>query len=373
VTDAARTPRVSRTLLNQETDARFWAQTHYKIGQPLNTKDPTDSAMSKVWRDIFASVQKEDREGRLRVTYNDPEIQALLASAATATAATQGHLAAATAAVDPESAAQHVAAAAQAGSAATAQASAAAARQPATVSPLVVQAAATEAARATGTPPPAPVVFDLPPNHPAVTSPAARPMLSLRDIVRPTPESAPPTHPNHEDHPAAPPPPRDPLAEARAREAPVVAVAVHEAAARRPDPAGTTPPDVIAHIRESAADNARRASGDFVGTILLPIPPEGDMPEGQAGWATTTFPTPEDAATWFDDHGQDGVYAAHYDKTGPIWPRPVEETLGHTSASVMRRLGQALHKNPVVPILIGGVVLLGLAAIATSRSGSGAP
>ncbi len=277
------TSAVSRSLLNQETDARFWAQTHYKIGQPLNMKDATDRAKAKIWHDIFLKVQEEDRAGRLHVTFNDPRVQALLADAATAADATAAHLTAAAQATDPAIADTHVQAAAQAGAVSSAAAREAAARQPPTVSPIVVQAAATESARALGQPPPPPVVYDLPADHPAMTSPAAKPLLPVRAIVEPMPEHAPSPHGHAPGAPTIVPPPRDVLAEARARAAPAVAVAVHEDAHARairvqggrggrghpPVPAGTTPPRTLAALRGGAADAARKTAGDFVGVTPI--------------------------------------------------------------------------------------------------------
>jgi len=387
---ATSTKAVSRALLNQETDARFWAQTHYKIGQPLNMNDPTDKAMAKVWQDIYLAVQKEDRAGRLHVTFNDPAVQASLADATIANLATQGHLDAAATAPDPAIADTHVQAATQTSAASSAAARDASARQPPTVSPIVVQAAAAESARALGQPPPPPVVYDLPADHPAVASPAARPELPVRAIVDPLPEGTPSPH---QIAPAAivPSPPRNVLAEARARAAPAVAVAVHEDAhkrarqGRRPALAGTTPPKALASLRGGAQDTARQAPGDFVGVTRSP----------SGAWAVSTFPTPGAAAAWYGDFTNDPSayqYAAYYDKSdGATWPAPVEETLGSREEIPVRvqvqtqparavaspvpgpglaPTGGAPGTSPVVPILIAGAAIAGLALIASASSSS---
>lgn len=371
----------SRTLLNQETDARFWAQTHYKVGQPLNMKDPTDKAKAKIWRDIFLKVQQEDREGRLHVTFNDPEVQAKLADATTATEAAKAHLAAAATTLDPQAADDHVQAATKANAAAASAARDAARRQPPTVSPIVVQAAADEAARALGRSPPPPVVWQLPPRHPAMTSPAARPALPVQAIAQPLPEDTPSPHPADPGATTPEPPPRDVLAEEKSRSAPAVAVAVHDDHARaargRPaTPPGTTPPKVLAALRGGAQDVARRAPGDFVGVTLSPA----------GEWIVSTFPTPGAAAAWYGDFTSAPTafqYAAYYDRQdGATWPGPIEETLG-TREEIPVRVQVRPSPTPppaggdgapggvsVGPILLGGLAV-GLLAFAASRPSGG--
>ena len=41
-----------------ETDAQFWAQTHYKPGQKLDPHDPTDRKMISVWIDLYRRVRE---------------------------------------------------------------------------------------------------------------------------------------------------------------------------------------------------------------------------------------------------------------------------------------------------------------------------
>jgi hypothetical protein len=369
---------VSKSLLNQETDARFWAQTHYKIGKPLDLRDVTDRSMAKIWQDILLTVQKEDREHRLRVTFNDPEVVALLRDAVHATDATKAHIAAAAIAPDAKTADGHIRAATDASAAAGSAARGAAARQPPTVSPIVVQASADESARALGQPLPPPVVWQLPPDHPAMASPAARPELPVQAIVQPLPLGTPSPHAPALAPDTSPPPARDVLAEAKAREAPAVAVAVHEDHARTrrgrspaPTPAGTTPPKALAALRGGAQDVARKAPADFVGVTLSPA----------NDWVVSTFPDASSAAAWYGDFTNAPTafqYAAYYDKTDDAsWPSPVEETLGTREEIPVRVQVRSTPRATddggggiAVPLVVGGLAV-GLLAFAASRGSGG--
>jgi hypothetical protein len=70
-----------RSLIDKETDARFWAQLHYKPGQKLDPNDPLDKAMIPAWLDIYKKVRAEDRAGRLVLTYNNPHVAQRIADA----------------------------------------------------------------------------------------------------------------------------------------------------------------------------------------------------------------------------------------------------------------------------------------------------
>ena len=59
---------ISRDVLNKETNARFWAQTKYKVGKPLDPKNPLDKAQIPVWNDTFRKVQAEANAGNLVTT-----------------------------------------------------------------------------------------------------------------------------------------------------------------------------------------------------------------------------------------------------------------------------------------------------------------
>lgn len=52
-------PGTSTRSIQAETDARFWARTHYKPGQRLNPRDPRDAVMIPVWMSIYAKVSQE--------------------------------------------------------------------------------------------------------------------------------------------------------------------------------------------------------------------------------------------------------------------------------------------------------------------------
>ena len=121
-----------RSLLDKETDARFWAQTHYKPGQRLDPKDPTDAKMVPVWIDIYRKVSREDAAGRLVLTYNHPVVEQNLADAHVADRAAALHLDAA--AAEPQAAPQNIAAAVTAAQLSLQKAREAARLQPPTVS-----------------------------------------------------------------------------------------------------------------------------------------------------------------------------------------------------------------------------------------------
>ena len=374
------TKAISRTLLDKETDARFWAQTGYKPGQKLDAKnDPTDRIMAKVWLDIFQKVKAEDAAGRLVVTYNHPAVDQHLGDAALATHAVDAHLEAAVHEPDPATSRQHVDAAASAASTASASTQAAATYQPATVSPIVALAAAQEVANHTGISSPTSTVHDLPPDHPA-HAPEAQPALPP-DMVS-SPVLPPPVSPAHSGHPApdgAPHPsqahptpdgaphvythpdgssvvtysheihgphghargPIDPwdrrrrhqeqLAIAHAMTAPTVAIAVHEAEQDRasrgaPPPASTISSRTIAQLRDQAGTMAQGAGADVVGVIATA--------DGQ--WSSPTFPSSSEAADWYGAaHDRGGfAYLAYFDRHDPAWPQAVNEDVGAGSLDV---------------------------------------
>jgi hypothetical protein len=236
-------------LINHETNARFWAQTGYKVGQKLDANNPTDKAMIKAWLDVHAKVLREDKEGRLVVTYNNPALGEHLRLSEEADQAAAAHLdAAATAQADPykapEIAQDHIKAATQAISDSQQHAQKAASLQPPTVSPEVVKIAAHDAHAAAGLPPPN--VKLLPDQrgrwHPnaAPSSPdLAKP--SIPDVVAPPQTAA--------DH----------VALVQVAAAPDVAGAVHEAAATDAD-AGVKP-----------ADDSSSSSGTTVAAVIAAV------------------------------------------------------------------------------------------------------
>lgn len=133
------------TIIDQETDSRFWSQTGYKPGQKLDPKNPTDKAMMPVWLDINRKVKAEDAAGKLVTTFDHPEVAQHLADAHVADTAAAAHLDAAAKEPDPAIAQEHVTAAKTATGVAAQKTRDAAVLQPPTVSPEHVQDAAHEA------------------------------------------------------------------------------------------------------------------------------------------------------------------------------------------------------------------------------------
>ncbi len=135
------TPEVAREL-NNEADARFWAQTGYHPHKRLDPQVAADRAFVPVWTKIHDRVLADWKAGHVTLTYKTPAVAGLLAEASDAAARVFGHVLAAFGSPDPAIAAQHMAAANDAHQAAGAAAGAAATQQPISVSaPDVVQAA----------------------------------------------------------------------------------------------------------------------------------------------------------------------------------------------------------------------------------------
>jgi len=360
------TPGKSNAVLDRETDARFWAQTHYRVGKRLNSADPTDRAMMRVWLDIFAKVQREDRAGKLVLTYNHPAVEQHLSDAELAMQTAAAHLDAAVKERDPVRAQQHAEAAAVATTTASSATHAAAALQPATVSPVVVAAAAQEAAHAAAVPPPASVVDQLPAEHPAVSSIAAQP------IVPPAFATAPAGSLPSMRQPA------QQLAVAQAVSAPGVAVAVHEAAQARADqgvpaPTGTLPAQTIAQLRDIAIAVADEATGDIVGVVATQDPTRFAGVEGApTGWSWLVFPSLRDAADWYGELTETPetfFYVAYYDKTSHTWPQPVNEVFGTGRAidiTAKPARPSRSHTSGAVVAVVAALAVAGIAAFASS-------
>jgi len=142
---------LTRDALNEEVNTRFWANTGYKIGKPLDPANPADKAMTKVWLAILDQVQKEAQAETLVITHYQPEVIEALADAQVASDQAAEHLRAAASASDPSVANQHSTAAAAAIQIATQKAREARAGQPLRVPPEIMQQIAREA---TASPPP---------------------------------------------------------------------------------------------------------------------------------------------------------------------------------------------------------------------------
>ena len=141
----------TKETLNEETNARFWAQTNHRPGQKLDMSDPTDRKMAKIWKDIFRKVKAEDDAGQLVLTFDHPVVREGLSDAAVADKAAAIHVEAAAAASDPAVKQQNIEAATAATQIRAQKAREVAALQPATVSSKLAQKVARDVAR---TPPP---------------------------------------------------------------------------------------------------------------------------------------------------------------------------------------------------------------------------
>lgn len=130
-----------RSILDKETDARFWAATGYKPGQKLDPSNPSDAHMIPMWLDTYAKVQREDAAGQLVLTYNNPVVAQHLADAHVADQAAAMHLDHA-AGGHPHEAPHHIAAAATAAQVSAHKTASAAKLQPPTISPKLAHDAA---------------------------------------------------------------------------------------------------------------------------------------------------------------------------------------------------------------------------------------
>jgi hypothetical protein len=122
-------------IIDRETNARFWAQSHYRPGQRLDPSNPTDARMIRVWLDIYRKVKREDDAGELVITYNHPVVAQNLADAHVADKVAAASLDAAAATTDPWAVQENVAAAVTASQIASQKTREAAQLQPPTVSP----------------------------------------------------------------------------------------------------------------------------------------------------------------------------------------------------------------------------------------------
>jgi hypothetical protein len=62
----------SRRDVIQETNARYWVGTGYKLGEALNPKDPTDRMHAKRWLDTYRDLMQQDARGTLTLLHKDP-------------------------------------------------------------------------------------------------------------------------------------------------------------------------------------------------------------------------------------------------------------------------------------------------------------
>lgn len=141
-------PPAVRQAIYRETDARFWAQTHYKPGHSIDPSNAADKHWLPVYYGIGNQVEREWRSGALSDpnapgwTYKHPIVQAALDQAAASSAQTAASMAKAQEAIragDHEAAAQHADAAHAAHIEMVQAARTAAAIQPNSVSPSRVR------------------------------------------------------------------------------------------------------------------------------------------------------------------------------------------------------------------------------------------
>ena len=274
------TQDTARTVIDRETDARFWSQTGYKSGQKLDMSIPTDRAMAQVWNTIHAKVVAEDNAGTLHLTYNHPVVQQGLATAAAADADTAAHLDAAASSADPAVAQHHVE------RAATAQA----ASQRATAS---VQQATQHA----------------PPN-PAVVRKAASDAAA----------SAPPVNAGGRHH----------LGHHQAQRAPGAVADGNKPTGSPPVPP-TFPPSELATARREAPQMAGALEGSpYIGYTRPAGAPHGEL---------VALPSRDALVSWYNGHIADptmaGVYVAAFDKTDSSWPGPLADGLGGEAAVIV--------------------------------------
>jgi hypothetical protein len=71
----------SQRDVTQETNARFWLTTQYKMGHPLDPADPADKRLAKIWLDIYRELRRQNAHGTLMLTHQHPAIAQNLADA----------------------------------------------------------------------------------------------------------------------------------------------------------------------------------------------------------------------------------------------------------------------------------------------------
>jgi len=360
------TQKAAASMLDKETDARFWAQTGYKVGQKLDTSNPTDRAMAKVWTDIYNKVKSEDAAGRLVLTYNHPVVEHHLDAAADAHDAATASLDAAAKAPTPEEAAAHTADAHAAAQAAATESAKAAIQQPPSVAPEVAHTAAQETT-------PAPI----PKPHPgkAGKGRGAHPyrdphphtvvQITSPGMLQDLGPGGAATSPDNAN---------DALAQMQAQNAPARAAALHDMAGTTgaPAPAQSVDHGTIADIRAHGHELAAARASNFVATALMP----------DHSWNVSELPSREALDSWYGtitDHPDSFLYAGVWDKTDPHnWQAdgsPSNETFGSgkvipVSVSVARPQPPPVveTKTNLGPIAaVGAVGIAGVLSIFAGR------
>jgi len=133
--------------VNRETDARFHAQTGYKPGMPLDLKDSSDRAMSKVWLDVHAQVAGENDAGKMVRTFDEPRVAEHLDHAKVAHLAAINHMVGASSAKDNAHLELHLRAAKEANTISRESCAAAAEFQPPSVTKFILDQALAEVSK----------------------------------------------------------------------------------------------------------------------------------------------------------------------------------------------------------------------------------
>lgn len=71
----------SQRDVTNETNARFWLTTQYKMGDALDPADPQDRRLTRIWLDIYRELLAQNAHGRLVLTHKHPAIAQNLADA----------------------------------------------------------------------------------------------------------------------------------------------------------------------------------------------------------------------------------------------------------------------------------------------------
>lgn len=74
----------SRREVIEETNARYWVSTGYKLGEALDPNDPTDRMHAKRWLDTYRDLLHQNARGILMLLHKDPSFAQSLTDAISA-------------------------------------------------------------------------------------------------------------------------------------------------------------------------------------------------------------------------------------------------------------------------------------------------
>ena len=75
------TAMASRREVIEETNARYWVGTGYKLGEALDPRDPTDGMHARRWLDTYRDLLRQNARGALTLLHKDPSFAQSLTSA----------------------------------------------------------------------------------------------------------------------------------------------------------------------------------------------------------------------------------------------------------------------------------------------------